>query len=89
MSTEKMLIQTTARPFLDGGLPDDWSEASPGGLASNPDPITGGIIDRNIASGEWFVIFHNEALPTLEGIATRDQAVAAFMQTMMLARAFP
>ncbi len=29
-------------------LPEGWTEASPGGLATNPDPLTGGIIDRAI-----------------------------------------
>jgi hypothetical protein len=29
-------------------LPAGWSESHPGGLASNPDPVWGGIIDKTI-----------------------------------------
>ena len=38
----------------------------------------GGIIDRTFASGEWFVVF-NDDRETLDGFATRDDAVAAFV----------
>jgi len=30
----------------DHELPEGWTEASPGGMATNPDPLKGGIIDR-------------------------------------------
>lgn len=84
-----MLCVPTAQRVPRDVLPDGWSEASPGGLATNPDPITGGIIDRTIACGEWFVIFHNEDLSTLEGFATRDQAFAACLLTLKTASPSP
>lgn len=39
-----------------GVLPDGWTEASPGGLATNRDPVNGGIIDRTSISGKWFIV---------------------------------
>lgn len=63
---------------MEDTLPAGWTEASPGGLATNPDPLTGGIIDREIVNGKWFVVFGPDELPTLEGLATRRAAFEAF-----------
>ena len=46
-----------------------WLESG-NGLMINPDPILGGIIDKTIKTGEWFVIFHSDLIPTIEGIET-------------------
>jgi hypothetical protein len=47
------------------------------GLLCSAHPTLGGIIDRAIVSGEWFVIFNNSAEIT-DGFATRADAIAAF-----------
>ena len=44
----------------------------------NPDPILGGIIDKTIKTGEWFVIFHSELIPTIEGLESKEKALHAF-----------
>lgn len=54
-----------------------WSESRPGGLVCNPG-IAGGIIDSEILSGEWFVIF-NDSRESLDGFESREAAVAAFV----------
>jgi len=74
-----MLTKNTAT------LPKGWSESRPGALATNPDPALGGIIDRQIVSGEWFIIFNNRAIPDVEGLPSRDQAFATFQASMAAA----
>lgn len=59
-------------------LPEGWTEARRGGLATNADPENGGIIDQAIVTREWFVVFHQDGLKTLDGFATRDAAFEAF-----------
>lgn len=63
-------------------LPTGWSEAFPGGLACSADPVTGGIIDNEIVSKKWFVIFNREDLPTIDGLASRDDALHAYVERM-------
>lgn len=69
-------------------LPLGWNEAAPGGLATCGDPIYGGIVDSQIRAasakgdGAWFVIFNDDELSTIEGLATRDAAFAAFFTTL-------
>lgn len=58
-------------------LPEGWTEALPGGMATNRDPVKGGIIDNEIVSGLWVVIFHRDDLPTLYGFSSRDEAFRA------------
>lgn len=53
-----------------------WTEAHPGGLLCNP-KLAGGIIDSEIKSGEWFVIFNDQRKP-LAGYESREDAVEAF-----------
>ena len=55
----------------------EWNEIKDG-IATNADPILGGIIDQTIMTGEWFVIFNDDAIPAIEGIATRAAAFEAF-----------
>ncbi|TLX16115.1 hypothetical protein [Rhizobium sp. MHM7A] len=45
-------------------------------MATNPDPITGGIIDSEIVSGKWFVIPNNNDLLPGDGFASKDDAFA-------------
>ena len=65
----------------DTYLPEGWEEGYPGGIATNRDPERGGIVDKQIVSGEWFVVPENEALfqkhPSMEGFATRKEAFDA------------
>jgi hypothetical protein len=56
---------------------DGWSESAPGGLLCNP-RTGGGIIDSEMVSGLWFVVF-DDSHPIIEGLATREDAVAAFI----------
>ncbi len=63
-------------------LPEGWSESRPGGMMTNPDPVNGGIIDAAFGSCEWFVIFNRNDLPTLEGFASRNEALAAIRREL-------
>ncbi len=67
-------------PVDDGALtplPEGWSESAVGGMATNKDPETGGIVDKQIASGKWFAIPNRDGSEPLEGFDTREQALAA------------
>ena len=68
-------------------LPPGWTESKPGGLATNTDPIEGGIIDVAIVSDEWFVIFNADPLSPMEGFKTRDDAFAAWANVIEQSRA--
>jgi hypothetical protein len=61
-------------------LPEGWTESRPGGMATNTDPASGGIVDKAIASGEWFAVANNDAIGTLNGFASRDEALAALAE---------
>jgi hypothetical protein len=63
-------------------LPEGWTEAFPGGMATNRDPVKGGIIDNSFMSGEWFVIFERDDLPVLDGFSSRDEAFRAHEQAI-------
>lgn len=60
----------------DNTLPAGWTEATPGGMATNRCPERGGIIDKNTAGLGWFVIF-NADIPAIEGLPSREAAFAA------------
>lgn len=55
----------------------NWNHLSEHGMATSTDPVFGGIIDKAIVSGEWFVIFNSEEIETLEGFKTKQEAMAA------------
>jgi hypothetical protein len=63
-------------------LPEGWTEASPGGMATSRDPILGGIIDRTIVTGEWFAIPNRPGIGPLEGFKNRPAAFAALQQAL-------
>jgi len=63
-------------------LPEGWTEATPGGMATSRDPVKGGIVDRAIVSKEWFVIFEREGMPDLDGFSTRDEAFRAMEEAL-------
>ena len=52
-----------------------WSEATVGGMVCTADP-RGGIIDKAILSGEWFVIFPDASI--VSGYESREDAIEAF-----------
>lgn len=58
----------------------NWSEG-PNGMLVNQHPTLGGIIDHEIVSKEWFVIFNAE-LPDINGallgFVSRESAIAEF-----------
>lgn len=66
----------------DSELLPGWTEGSPGGIATNRDPATGGIIDRKIADGTWFVVFHRDDLEVLHDLPSRQAAFEAFASAM-------
>lgn len=76
-----------AAALAEPSLPVGWTESTPGGLATNRDPINGGIVDKQMVSGEWFFIPENEAVTKMEGFATRDEAFAALAQAVATATA--
>ena len=58
-------------------LSDGWTESEPGGLITNLDPVSGGIIDSEIVSGKWFVIPNNDAIAPMNDFGTRSDAIKA------------
>jgi F420-dependent methylenetetrahydromethanopterin dehydrogenase len=62
-------------------LPQGW-EGSGNGLVCNADPVLGGIIDRNLVSGQWFVVFNADDISVIEDIASRDDAFRLFQEAI-------
>lgn len=58
-------------------LPAGWTQVNSNSIATSNDPELGGIIDKAIVSGKWFVIFNSDRIDALEGFETRDAAFAA------------
>lgn len=54
-------------------LPNGWT-GYVDGIATNKDPIAGGIIDKTYVKGEWFVIPQNDAILPAEGLKTQAEA---------------
>jgi hypothetical protein len=57
---------------------EEWSHLAEDGMATNPDPIIGGIIDKGIVSGKWFVIPNYTAIPQADDFETKADAFAYF-----------
>jgi hypothetical protein len=55
---------------------DGWNHLAEDAMATNGDPIVGGIIDKQIVSGKWFVIPNNDAIPQVEDLETKADAFA-------------
>lgn len=81
--------KSAAEVVEDTYLPDGWGESEPGGMATNPDPAIGGIVDREllnkdgqVVKGEWFVVANDEAVAAAlskdKRFATRREAFDAF-----------
>lgn len=56
---------------------NNWSHLAADAIATNNDPVFGGIIDKAIVSGEWFVISNSDDIPTMHGFATKQEAFDA------------
>ncbi len=69
-------ISASQQPKAAFKIPSGWTEASPGGIATNKDERTGGIVDVS-ADGTWFAVANAEGIPTLAGFKSRDDAFAA------------
>lgn len=54
-----------------------WNHLSKDGMATNTCPITGGIVDKNIVSGLWFVVPNHSDLQIIEGLEGKEEAMAA------------
>lgn len=57
-------------------MPNGWNHLGENAMATNPDPIVGGIIDNEIVSGKWFVIPNNDAIAQADGFSTKADAFA-------------
>lgn len=55
---------------------------SESGMACNADPQLGGIIDKAIVSGLWFIIFNDNALDVIEGLHSQEEAFEVFNDTI-------
>ena len=75
--SERLLVLANDTATDDFQLPAEWKEAYAGGMATNLDPIRGGIIDSEIVSGKWFVIFNDDSIANIEGLSSRREAFAA------------
>jgi hypothetical protein len=51
-----------------------WTHLHKDGMATNPDPEYGGIIDYASMSGLWFVISNNDSIPSIEGLESKEEA---------------
>lgn len=54
-----------------------WNHASPNGIATNLDPVFGGIVDTNIVTGLWFFVANNESVQAQDGFETKAAAISA------------
>jgi len=54
-------------------LPQGWT-GYVNGIATNRNPISGGIIDNVSGDGTWFVIPENDLIPQVEGLETQQDA---------------
>lgn len=55
----------------------NWTHVSENGMATSNDPISGGIVDQAIVSGEWFVVPNSDDIGFMDGFATKQDAMAA------------
>lgn len=59
-----------------------WNEVNSRGMICSADPL-GGIIDDEILTGKWFVIF-NDDRQIITGLGSRDEAIQAFVSASTL-----
>jgi hypothetical protein len=62
-------------------LDSTWKENPYGdGMIASSDPVTGGIIDCAMFDKTWFVIFNNDSFENVDGLASREDAIAIFLE---------
>lgn len=71
-------------PSDTADLPKGWT-GSGTGLISNSDPQSGGIIDKRVIGGRWFVIPNRAGIEIPEDFETREQALAALQDALDVA----
>lgn len=54
-----------------------WNHLSADEIATNIDPVFGGIVDKAIVSGKWFVIPNSDHIAVMEDFDTKAEAIAA------------
>lgn len=81
---EKREVKKVVVPKTKTGiLPPGWTQAGPNSLMTNPDQVRGGIIDKQIVSGKWFAVIHDEnATSPLTGYDTREDAYNALVKEL-------
>lgn len=57
-------------------MKNEWTHLAPQGMATNPHPEFGGIIDYRLNDGRWFVIANDDAIPSAEDFASKEEAFA-------------
>lgn len=69
---------------------DGWNHLRENGMATNRDPIKGGIIDKVAMSTklkatdkeEWFIVFNHPNLPVVDGLSSKLEAFELFEKTL-------
>lgn len=69
---------------------NNWNHLSENGMATNADPIKGGIIDKVAMSmklkatkaEEWFIVFNHPNLPVVDGLSSKAEAFEVFEKTL-------
>lgn len=89
--TEKVEAKRAAPPKAtlqaNDQLPEGWTESRPGGMATNRDPLKGGIIDKAIGTNDWFVIFERDGIEQIHDLPSRADAFAAHAAALAAADA--
>lgn len=52
-----------------------WNHSAPDAIATNKDPVFGGIVDKAIVSGLWFAIPNSEHIEAAEDFKTKQEAI--------------
>ncbi|GLR55188.1 zincin-like metallopeptidase domain-containing protein [Shinella yambaruensis] len=74
-TNQESLTERTVSAGEDNQLPAGWAEQQPGGMATNPDPDKGGILDKNMVSGKWFYVANSDNVDSSEPVfSTRAEA---------------
>lgn len=65
-----------------------WNHLSENGMATNRDPLTGGIIDSVAMSmkltkkEEWFIVFNHPDIAVIDGLASKAEAFEVHAKTL-------
>lgn len=57
-------------------MKNEWTHLAPQGMATNPHPEFGGIVDYRLCDGRWFAIANSDEIPSAEDFATKEEALA-------------